>query len=88
GVLDRGELASASASVGGVPCGERSRGSGCCCCGGGGASPVAAMAALHMVRQLHRELLPAAESTMPTDYGHGATDPRRACGGETEKLEN
>ncbi|CAN0059978.1 unnamed protein product, partial [Ectocarpus sp. 4 AP-2014] len=87
GVLDRGELASASASVGGVPCGERCRGSGC---GGGcgGAPPVAAMAALHMVRQLRRELLPAAESTGPTDYGHGATDPRGASGGETEKLEN
>ncbi|CAM9929921.1 unnamed protein product [Ectocarpus sp. 12 AP-2014] len=88
GVLDGGELASASASVCGVPCGERSRGSGCCCGGGGGASPVAAMATLHMVRQLRRELLPAAESTGPTDYGHEAADPRGAGGGEMEKLEN
>ncbi|CAB1118019.1 unnamed protein product [Ectocarpus sp. CCAP 1310/34] len=88
GVLDRGELASASSSVGGVPCGERCRGSGCCGGGGGGASPVAAMAALHMVRQLRRELLPVTESTGPTDYGHGATDPRGTGGGETENLEN
>ncbi|CAM9314335.1 unnamed protein product [Ectocarpus fasciculatus] len=99
GVLDEGELASASASsgnaVGGVPCGERCGGSGGSggggggSGGGGGASPVAAMAALQMVRQLRRELLPSAESTGPTDYnGNGATDPRGTGGGKTEMLEN
>lgn len=92
GVLDKGELGSESASsgnpVGGVPCGERWGGGGGNGGGGGGTSPVAAMAALHMVRQLRRELLPAAESTGPTDYGHGATDPRGTGGGEEEMLDN
>lgn len=87
GVLDKGEMASAPASSGnGVPCDERCGSGG----GGGGASPVATMAVLHMVRQLRRELLPAAESTGPTDYAHDATDPdpRGPGGGETEMLES